>query len=173
MRKLSPILLSLFFIISCTKEVDFNQISDIEISPVVESSLIFFTASANDFIQNNQEVSLSPDFIEVDVFNNSFVNDNVNKVDLVFETENTLPRDFSFSIDFFSENGQFLENFTFLTTEASPHVITFEDTNLRLIKNTSVLLFSLTMLNGDLLSDTTEGRIALKSKAVFYFNIEG
>ncbi|WP_248722176.1 hypothetical protein [Seonamhaeicola sp. ML3] len=162
----------LFLCIACTKDIDFEQAKNIEISPTIESSIIFFEAQAPGFIENGVEVPVTGDFIEVDVFNSSFINDNLTKVDLVFETENSLPRDFHFDLNFVSESGDILDNFSFLTSESSTHTKTFEGDALDVLKNTSILAFTLTMLPGDAINISTTGSIGLKSRGVFYFNIE-
>lgn len=172
MKNVYLILVSLFLCFSCTKEVDFDQINDFEISPVFESSIIFFNRDANGFIENGVEIPVIRDFIEVDIFNSSTVNDNLTRVDLVFETENSLPRDFLFNVDFLDEAGAFLDTYSFSTTNTSPHVKTFEGANVDLIKRTSILLFTLTMQSGTVLTPETAGTLDLKSKGVFYFNIE-
>jgi hypothetical protein len=173
MKYIYPVLALLFLCFSCTKAVDFDQINDFEISPVFESSIVFFNSDVNSFIENGVEVSLIRDFVEIDIFNSSTINDNLTKVDLVFETENSLPRDFLFVVDFLDENRSNLNiSYSFETTEASPHIKTFEGIDLEILKNTSILSFTLTMLDGTPINSTTVGSISLKSKGVFYFNIE-
>ncbi|MEM6686856.1 MAG: hypothetical protein AAF617_13815, partial [Bacteroidota bacterium] len=53
-----PIIL-LFFFASCVEDVDFEQAEDIAISPVVESSLIFFDFPASQFSESTGEIAIS------------------------------------------------------------------------------------------------------------------
>ncbi|MCB4799226.1 hypothetical protein [Neotamlana laminarinivorans] len=173
MRKITLLVIAMLIFVSCTKDVDFNQANDIQISPAVELSLIYTQAYASNFLVNGVEVATTEtDFIEVDIFNDQFINDNVTKVDLHFETENTLPREFLFNVNFYSETGAYLHTYSFTTQEESPHIATFEDNNLNIIKNTNILEFTITLLSGEPLTEDTPGSISLQSKAIFYFNIE-
>lgn len=169
MRYILLTLLSLLFFMSCTKEVDFDQVNDITITPTVETSLFYFTAQANEFFEDEDDVV---NFIEVDIFNDASVNHKLTRLDLVFETENTIPRDFSFTIEFYNESSVFINSFTFLTSEESPHIITFEEESLEQIKNSNDLVFTLKMLPGTPINSNTSGNINLKSKGIFYLNIE-
>ena len=98
--KILLLAISLMFF-ACTKDVDFNQINDLELNPVIESSLIFFDEPANRFLENGNEVLITQDFIIIDIFNNEFVVDNLVKVDLVFETENSINQRFDLQIALF------------------------------------------------------------------------
>ncbi len=176
MRQLSPILFSLLFFISCTKEIDFEQAKNLEITPIAEISLAFINAEANQFLISGNEITGTiSDFIDIDIFKETLINDNLTRVDLVFETENNLPRNFEFSIGFIDESLSEFETFSFQTTEASPHIITFEGEDLEMLKTTSRLSYSIEIITGEgtpITSDTVGG-VSLKSKGVFYFNIGG
>ncbi|MCB4807733.1 hypothetical protein LG651_05680 [Tamlana sp. 62-3] len=173
MFKIIPFFIGIILLTSCTEEVDFNQANQIQISPTVELSLVYSQADVNDFLVNGQEVvTTETDFIEVDIFNDQFINDNVTKVDLHFETENTLPREFQYAVNFYTETGNYLYTYSFSSLETSPHIATFENDDLNIIKNTSILEFVISMLPGEALNSETQGAISLKSKGIFYFNIE-
>tara|TARA_R110002049_G_scaffold271188_1_gene448344 strand:+ start:836 stop:1399 length:564 start_codon:yes stop_codon:yes gene_type:complete len=164
---------------ACTKEVNFNQINDLQITPAIESSLIFFDEPANRFLDNGNEVLITQDFIIIDFFENEFIVDNLVKTDLVFETENSINRRFDLQVDFFDKSQQLQHSFT-LKQEASTNnneitskfIEVFEDGTLDALKNTSVIVFTLRLFPGNPpINQTTPGRIKLKSKVVFYFNI--
>ena len=135
---------------ACTKDVDFNQINDLELNPVIESSLIFFDEPANRFLEN------------------------LVKVDLVFETENSINQRFDLQIDFFDNSGQLQHSFSITQEPLSNNNYTavFEDDTLDALKNTTEIVFTLRLSPGNPpINETTPGTIKLKSKAVFYFNI--
>jgi len=172
--------LCMLFFYSCAEEVDFTQAEDLLLSPVLESSLVFFDESANVFLDNGTEINVPSDFIIVDFFDNQFIKDNLIKAEFIFETLNTINRDFELRIDFYNAASELHHTFT-VTEDASPtnsDVVTtytevFEGDVLEALKNTKVLNFTLTMLSGEAINENTLGQITLKSKAVFYFNIEG
>lgn len=159
---------------ACTKGVDFNQINDLEITPAIESSLVFFDEPASRFLDNGNEILIIQDFIIVSLFDNKFIVDNLVKTDLVFETENSINREFDLQIDFFDNLGQSQHSFLITQEPLSNLNFTevFEDDTLDALKNTTVIIFTLRLSPGSPpINETTPGRIKLKSKAIFYFNI--
>lgn len=159
---------------ACTKSVDFNQINDLEITPAIESSLIFFEEPANRFLDNGNEILIIQDFIIVSLFDNDFIIDNLVKTDFVFETENTINREFDLQIDFFDNSLQSQHSFSITQGPLSNlnYTEVFEDDTLDALKNTATIVFTLRLSPGSpSITQSTPGRIKLKSKAVFYFNI--
>lgn len=165
--------------ISCTKEVDFDQVDDLVLTPVVESSIFHFEASAEDFILGGMEnLRFNSGFVEIDVFNNRFVNEDLVKAELVFEVVNSINRGYEITIEFWDDSfrryslpvsassSPINESLIFNTTEE------FEGVKLLNLKATTRLRFRLTMLSGVPIDSNTPGKISLKSKGVFYLNIE-
>lgn len=173
------LIVMVFLVHNCTKPVDFDQASDLVIQPVLESSLIFYKASVGDFFIGGNEEAEADDFVEIDLFNGSFVQDNLVKIEFVFEIENSINRAYELRINFFDDTDQALEGFT-INTEASPnnenlmsmHTEVFEGEALERIKQSSILAFTLVMLDGDAINQNSPGEISLKSKAVMHFNID-
>ncbi len=169
----------LLLIASCTEPVDFNQAEDLILEPVIESSIIFYKATAGDFFTGGTEVNTASDFTEIDIFSGSFINDNLIKVEFVFETKNSINRPYVLRVDFEDGANNILETLT-IETEASPdnQVIentftrTFEGSSLNNIKQSQFLRFTLTMLPGEAITPDSPGEIDVKSKGVFYFNVD-
>lgn len=165
--------------ISCTKEIDLNQINDLEINPITTLSLFYFDATASEFITTNSNTLSQTDFVQIDVFNDPFLNDNLIKAELEFETVNSINRAYEVQVDFFNNTNQLQHTLTFLTI-ASPnnqdiatrHIEVFEADTLENLKQTSALVFTLTMLPGQTVNATTPGNINLKSKATLFLNIK-
>ena len=172
------ILLLNLMLASCTKAIDFSQVEDLEITPILESSLIFFNEPVNRFLNNGNEITLIQDFVLVEVFNEEIIVDQLIKVEFVFETKNSINRAFELQVDFFDESEQLQHTFT-LQQEASINNIeiessfieVFENATLDALKRSSVILFTLRMLPGEQIDQNSSGRIDFKSKSVFYFNI--
>lgn len=173
------VLVICFGFFGCTKDVDFNQVNDFEVSPVLESSLIFFEASASDFFIGGTELSIVQDFVIIDIFNSSFINDNLIRSEFVLESINSINRAYSLQIDFVNNANQVEHTFTVAasasvsnTDVTTNHTEVFEGASLAALKRTTKLVFTLSMLPGPPINDTTLGRIHLESKGVFYFNYE-
>ncbi|MDO5978028.1 hypothetical protein [Flavivirga spongiicola] len=163
---------------SCAKKIDFEQADDFEISPVIESSLIFFDEPASSFLFNSTEIISIKDSIEIDLFNNKFIVDNLIKADFVFETTNSINKAFQVQVDFINDAGQQSHMFIIPASPStdgsdvlSNHVEEFEGDTLIALKSTKKLVFTLSLLPGGSINQTTPGRIKLKSKAIFYLNI--
>ena len=110
---------------------------------------------------------------------NDFILENLEKAELVFEITNSINRDFSVTVDFIDSNSQRQHAFTIFVAASSNNVKVvsnytevFEDVSLEALKSTSVLVFTLNMLPGAAINENTLGSISLKSKAVFYLNID-
>ena len=164
-------------IFSCVKDIDFDQAKDFEITPVIESSLIFFDEPADRFLDNENEITVIQDFLIVDFFNDEFIVDNLVKAEFKFETINSTNRAFELQIDLFDET-ELQHTFT-LEQEASSnnneifssYVETFEGNTLDALKRTTMLVFTLRVDASSPINDSTLGRIQLKSLATFYFEI--
>ncbi len=165
--------------VSCTKDVDFNQINDLQITPVFESSLVFIDEPANRFLVNGNEISYLQDSVNIDFFNDSFVVDNLVKAEFLFETTNSINRSFIVEVEMYDDGNQLQHSFSFSSSESpdhSPlvteHLEVFENDTLEALKNTTKLVFTLKILPGESINETTLGRIKLKSKGAFYLKIE-
>lgn len=167
---------STVLLFSCVKDIDFEQTKDFEITPVLESSLIFFNESANRFLDNGNEITIIQDFVVVDFFNDKFIVDNLIKAEFKFETINTINRAFELQVDLFNNN-QLQHTFTVFQEASSnnsenftSYIETFQDNTLEALKRTNVLVFTLRLLPGEQIN-LNIGTIELKSLAAFYFKI--
>ncbi len=165
--------------LGCTKDVDFNQANDFEVSPVLESSLIYFDAPAADFFVGGSEVATVQDFVDIAIFNNDFVNNNLIKTEFVLETTNSINRAYNLRIDFLDSANQLQHSFITSAPASSTnkdvissHTEVFEGSSLDALKQTTKLVFTLTMLAGAPINNNALGSIHLESKGVFYFNYQ-
>lgn len=163
----------------CTKPVDFNQAKDLMLDPVIESSLIFYNAKAGDFFIGGSEENTVSDFAEIGIFSDGFVRDNLIKAEFVFETKNSINRPYELTVNFEDNSNNILETFTIETPAAvnnelieNVHIETFEGNSLNNLKQSQILRFTLRMLSGEEISEGSLGEIDLKSKGVFYLNLD-
>lgn len=166
-------------LISCTKGVDFNQANDIKLTPVFESSLVYIDEPANRFFVNGKEVTGLQDSVNINFFNDPFIVNYLEKAEFLFQTTNSINRGFQVQVDMMNDFNQLQHTFSF-SSSASPdnsevvteHLEVFEGNSLIALKNTTKLVFKLTILPGAPINANTPGRIILKSKGTFYLNIK-
>lgn len=165
---------------SCTKDIDFNQSKDLVLEPVLVSNLVFFNTPANNFFANGTALSVSKDSIIIDLFRRDFVVENLIKADLVFETTNSINKAFNLELDFLDSLNVRQHTFT-ISTPASPnnadllttHTEVFENASLNALKQTDKIVLTIRALAGGVeFNETTQGNIQLKSKGVFYFELQ-
>ncbi|MBC8755788.1 hypothetical protein H2O64_14015 [Kordia sp. YSTF-M3] len=181
LKRIIPVLL-LLIVTSCVKDVDFDQVDDISISPVLESSLIFFDFPASEFEEpTGTAIVTVGDDLELDVFNDEFLRDNLIKAEFFFEITNSIDRSFRADIIMYDENDQITYAFAIdVTPNGNTEVITthtelFEDALLEQLKNTIRLELVLNMFpsaSGIPLNQNSPGNIKMRSKATLFFLID-
>ncbi len=103
--KLIYFLLSFFVFTSCAESLDFNQLDDYVVKPVLTSSLTYFKVTPKQFFDkygvqlNNIEVIT--DFI---AFENSYFRNNVVKMVFNAEFKNQFDRDATIQVDFLDDD---------------------------------------------------------------------
>lgn len=175
---LLSVLLSTFFM-TCTKDIDFNQVDDFEVSPVIESSLIFLDEPTNQFLEDGVEITTVQDSVLVDIFKDEFISEHLVRAEFVFEIINSINRGVELRIDFLTDSNVQLHSFSF-AVEASPnntpivfnYTEVFEGSTLVNFLETEKLLFTLSLQPGPEINDNTPGNIELKSKGIFFLNID-
>lgn len=180
LKKIIPLLL-LFMITSCVKDVDFEQAEDFSISPVLESSLIFFDFPASEFEEpTGTAIVTVGDDLELDVFNDEFLRDNLIKAEFFFEITNSIDRSFRADVIMYDENDQITYAFDIdVAPDGNNEVITthtevFEDALLEQLKNTVRLELILNMfpsVTGIPLNQNSQGNIKMRSKVTLFFQI--
>lgn len=182
-KKIWPIWLFILTLISCVKDVDFEQTDDIVLTPVLTSSVVFTDIEASRFSDNGMEIETVSDSVaNIEIFTDEFVNDNLVKVELIFEAINSINRTFNLQVDFLNEMDELQQTFSFdaLPSNSGNDVTTdftvaFEGDDLVALKTSRKMVIALTLYpstDGTSLNENSQGRIQLKSKGLFYFNIE-
>lgn len=111
--KIVTLILSLFLVGSCTEKLDFNQIDNFVLKPVLSAPLTNFTLVPGQFfnILGTQETRVE-DITNFEVFNEKLIRDNVVKIDFIAEIKNDFDRDVTIDVDFLDENNNLVYNFT-------------------------------------------------------------
>lgn len=181
LKQIFPILL-LLIVTSCVKDVDFEQADDLLISPVLESSLIFFDFPASEFEEpTGTAIVVVQDELELDIFNDEFLRDNLIKAEFFFEVTNSIDRSFRADIIMYDANSIVTHAFDIAVTPDGnnevvvTHTELFEDALLDQLKNTTRMQFVLSMFpssTGIPLDATSIGNIKMRSKATLFFEID-
>jgi len=164
--------------LSCTKSIDFNQAKDLEVTSELEASFIHFNEPPSRFLANGVEVSMSQDFVDIEFFRSKFIVDNLERVELVFETKNTINREFEFTVDFIDITNNIVHSFTVQenasadhTDSVSTYIEVFENNDLLVLKQTARVAYTLRLLDGIPIDTNTLGRVECKSYAAFQINL--
>jgi hypothetical protein len=176
-RYLGICLLSLFFA-ACSSDLDFNQTKNLRLEPTYVANLVYFDIPANEFVTNGIESSQFIDRSTVDVFNNTFFVNDLAKVDLDFEINNTIARAYTLDVKLFNASGTQLDIISIAVPAyyGAPNVITqkevFQGTRLSTLKSTTRIDMALRMASGTALTETSPGTIKMRSGITAYFVIQ-
>nr|WP_315154927.1 hypothetical protein [uncultured Flavobacterium sp.] len=181
MMKVTQTLLGFFvllFSLSCSSDLDFDQVDDLELQPVVVANLSSFDVGANKLVNNGTEQTISIDTPDVGVFDGSFLKDNLSKADLLFEVDNTINRAFILQLIFLDNSNAPLFSIpinvpayagaTNITTKNQ----TFVGANLDALKQTKKIAFIVALLPGPPLTSSSVGNLKLRSSVTAYFDIK-
>lgn len=163
--------------LSCSSDVDFNQANDIIIEPVIVSNLASFKIQANQFVTGGIEQNQFEDVPNFDLFKDLFFRDNLTKVEFFFEFNNTIKRDFVVDLVLLDAADAPLYTVSIPVsayTGVQKLVTKTEvfDSNLNILTSTRKMSFTVRLLPGTLLSETSPGSLKLRSNITAYFKVE-
>lgn len=166
------------FSFSCSSDLDFNQTKNLRLEPTYVANLVYFDIPASEFVTNGIE---TPQFIDrstVDIFNNTFFDNDLIKTDLDFEINNTIARAFTLEVKLLNANGIQLDTIL-ITVPAyygATNIVTqkevFQGARLTTLKNTTRIQMTLRMAAGTALTESTTGTIKMRSGITAYFVIQ-
>lgn len=172
------LLFSVPFFFSCSSDLDFNQTKNLRLEPTYVANLVYFDIPANEFVTNGVENSQFIDRSTVDLFNNTFFVNDLAKVELDFEINNTIARAYTINVKLFNANGIQIETISIDVPSyyGAPNVITkkevFQGTRLATLKNTTRIEMTLRMASGTALTESSTGNIKMRSGITAYFVIQ-
>lgn len=178
MNKFFGIFFLCVFSLSCSSDLDFNQVNDLKLEPVVVSNLASFDVQASQFVVGGVEQTVSGDLMNLDVFKQSFFNQYLNRADFFFEFTNTINRGFRIDLILLDANNNPLYTILFdvpaYAAGQAPFTKTeiFQNAKLGVLKNTSKIAFVVRLMPGPALSSSSLGSLKLRSSATVYFVVE-
>ena len=177
-KKVLGLALLVLIAFSCTSDLDHNQLENIKLEPVYVGNLAYFDVLANEFVSGGVEQNVKYDAPIFDLFNDAFFRKNFKRAELFFEVDNTITRAYRVDLVFLDGNNQAVHtvNFTVPAYTGVENKVTktevFENSQLDLLKRTINIGFTLTMLPGPALSESSAGNIKLRSGVTAYLVIE-
>jgi hypothetical protein len=174
---LGTFFLSVFFI-SCSSDLDFDQVNDLKLEPIVVANLASFDIQANQFVIGGVEQPVTGDVMDFKVFNNVDFTTNLSRADFFFEFNNTINRAYTINLYLLDANNVKLYTIPFVVPAYTPGQLPvtkteiFENANLDILKQTQKIAFVVTMLPGPPLTDSSLGSLKLRSSATIYFAVQ-
>lgn len=175
-HRIVMVLFSTVLFLSCSSDLDFDQVNNFTIEPVFVANLAYFDLKANDITGDGSGYQIPEVTEDFDVFKNRFLNERLTKAELDFEMENTINRAFKVEMMLIDQNNKTLET---ITLNVPPYVSgssiktytteVFEVERLALLKRTVKVGFAVTIEPGAV---GVSGNLKLKSGATAYMKIE-
>ncbi|WP_395050806.1 hypothetical protein [Flavobacterium sp.] len=178
MNKFLSILILSVLSFSCSSDLDFNQVNDLKLEPIIIGNLATFDVQANQFVIGGLEQTISGDLLDFNVFKDSYFNNSLTRADFFFEINNTINRAYKINLVFLNANNSSLYSILFNVPSYAgfQNIVTktevFENAKLDLLKNTTKIAFIITMLPGSAIDENSLGSLKLRSSATVYLVLE-
>ena len=179
--KITPWYISFIVLLcSCSERLDFSQIEDFSLAPVVESSLVFFTLNQLSFFDDAHTLEEQPVVNDVTNFSflqNEWVQENLVKVDFDIHVNNQFDRDFDVVFIFFDANN--VQTYAIQPMRIAKNEQDFNhQERINILENeqflratkVQVMIQLLPSSDGTSLDPLVAQTIAFKSAGTFYFN---
>ena len=171
-------ILSILFL-SCSSDLDFDQVYDLKLEPVVVLNLATFDVPANEFVIGGIEQNVAGDVMNFDIFRDNYFNDSLKRADFFFEINNTINRAYKINLYLLDANNSplYIIPFDVPAYSGVQNLVTkteiFQDTKLDQLKKTKKIAFAIAMMPGSpALSENSLGSLKLRSSATVYFVVE-
>lgn len=176
--KIIQLLILIFLSFSCSSDLDFDQIDDLKLEPVVVANLTYFNLPVNDFVDNGNEQSIAFDAQDFNPFRNSLMREDLMKAEFNFEITNTITRGYKIDLVLIDAQNNTIETLSFNvppysgSSNALNFTEVFENQRLANLKRTAKIGFVINMAAGPPLTENSLGNLKLRSDATLYFVIE-
>ena len=98
-------------LLSCVKDVDFNQAEDFQATPVYTANLVFFELTAQEMAQAPQPINVTDNTSFRVLTEEGFIQDNTIRAQLFLEFTNTIGQPFSIQVTLLDDNDQVTDTF--------------------------------------------------------------
>jgi len=165
--------------VSCVERQDFDQYQELDITPTVPASLLYYEDSETALNNAPIGVPFSEDY-NFDAFNEDFIADRVIEGSITYQVVNTTSKSLDIMVTYLDENGWHLDYVDLSVDPASgapvvldSSVVYNERATQRIIRNISSIRLSV-INRGDNASQSTldDPKIILKSSAEFKIRLK-
>lgn len=178
---------STLFFASCVKDVDFDQLENVVLTPVFEADFIYSEFDTSDFIDSelppDTAIVVEPirDTINFDLIGTDFAIENLERIELTFEIRNTIETNFEFEFQFLNGAGQpivtgtaYQINVAAGNGEGTEPVLTtqmfiLDNATLVALSNSEQMASEIRVFNAN---TNLRGRIDVKSSATYFVSYE-
>lgn len=177
LKKIITVILLLFSLQSCTKDIDFNQIDEASIHATYLATLIHLNLDVPKFLNEfNKEINFTQDVLQAQIKDDS--KPYLEKVEFTVVTENSIDRDFTFQIVFYDETSipiYTLKPVIVIPANSSEKttVVEITESDVGVIYDTKYYGFTLTLsqsTDGSVLLPGDTSTLDLKSSVKLFFN---
>lgn len=178
MNKFLRIFIPSIFFLSCSSDLNFDQVNDLKLEPIAVTNVASFDIQASQFIIGGVEQPLVGDVMNFNVFNDVGFTNNLRRVDMFFEFNNTINRAFRINLYFLDANDIRLYTIPFVVPAytGSPILFSkteiFENATLDILKQTKKIAFGIAMLPGVPLTSSSLGNLKMRSSGTIYFLVQ-
>lgn len=181
MNKIIGMLSVSLLLFSCSSDLDFNQVDELNAKPVFTTNLAYLNLKASQFVINGVEESPSPYIANVDFLKKPAVANDLIKAELFFKVKNTINRGYNYTITLLDVNS--IPTYPSITmnipaayngtTVIVPKTVVFDSSTIDALKNTTYIVFSIELIPGlPPLTASSTGNIILSSSLTAYFDIK-
>jgi hypothetical protein len=166
------------FCFSCSSDLDFKQTKNLKLIPTIVTNFGNFEEKATDFVKNGAEITQFSDTQPTKVFDDIILKKELKEVDLYFEITNTIARNYSINLIFYSKKSTILRivkievpaynGITNLITKTE----TFDSVTIHDLRLTDSVKFEITMLPGTVLTENSPGSLKLRSSLTAKFEVK-
>jgi hypothetical protein len=170
--KLVPlqILLCISFFISCTDNLNFDNIN-LDLEPIVSLPIVYFELNQNNFLdENDQEISAVSDITVFRILETTILKENLVELKIDFEVENRFNRMFTVKIFFLDNNDNITHTVDEFTIEAGD--LNYTATRTIIIESTPEFLNS-TKFRTDVILPPASTNLNPAIEKVFKFRSSG
>jgi hypothetical protein len=165
----------ILLIVSCSKKLDFDQLDDYVLTPVYTSSLGYFTILPIQFFDETGTVEQTEisDLSGFRVFENTFLKNNLVKLDFNVEIKNEFDRNFRLNVEFLDDNDNITHKFSTLNINANNlNYTNLEEidvlTNLNIKNTTQVKVNAILESSTEPLNSASTSEFEFKSAVTIY-----
>lgn len=176
--KFAALLVLVFLSFSCSSDLDFDQIDDLKLEPVVVANLTYFNIPAKDFVDNGNEQNIAFDAQDFNPFRNSLMREDLIKAEFNFEITNTINRAYKIDLVLIDSQNNTIETLSFNipaytgVTNVFNFTEVFENQRLTNLKRLQKIAFVINMASGPPLTENSSGNLKLRSAGTLNFDIE-